>query len=133
MISIYKITHKETGKCYIGQAVDVQKRWKAHCRKSSGCKKLKNAIQKYGVDSFEFKVLFEVTEHEADRSETLLIAFYNSIEYGYNICPEGGSVMKGRKHSEEAKQKISEAIKGRKHSEEAKQKISEATKGSNIS
>ena len=60
-----------------------------------------------------------------------MIAFYNSIEYGYNICPGGGSVMKGRKHSEEAKQKISEAIKGRKHSEEAKQKISEATKGSN--
>ena len=45
-------------------------------------------------------------------------------------------VFKGRKHSEEAKRKISEAMKGENHpmygkyhSEEAKRKMSEAVKG----
>ena len=45
-------------------------------------------------------------------------------------------VFKGRKHSEEAKRKISEAMKGENHpmygkyhSEEAKKKMSEAANG----
>ena len=37
--------------------------------------------------------------------------------------------MKGRRHSEEHKKKISEAEKGRRHSEDTKKKISEARKG----
>ena len=29
---IYKITNQETGECYIGQAVDVRRRWMDHCK-----------------------------------------------------------------------------------------------------
>lgn len=28
MIGIYKITNMNTGKCYVGQSIDIEKRWK---------------------------------------------------------------------------------------------------------
>ncbi len=37
--------------------------------------------------------------------------------------------IKGKRHSEETKRKISKARKGRKHSEESRRKMSEAKKG----
>ena len=135
MISIYKITHKETGKCYIGQAQDVERRWKLHCSTSSKCPKIKNAIQKYGVDAFDFKVLTTVKEESADDLETFLIKAFRCVEHGYNICPEGGT-RRGVNHSAEAKQKMSDAQKGEKHhnygktlSENTKKKLSEYMKG----
>ena len=118
MISIYKITHKETGKCYIGQAQDVEKRWKNHCSQSSGCKKLKNAIKKYGKDAFDFKVLFECDPEHADALETQCICWYGSVKNGYNICPQGGST-RGRKHSAETKKKMSSARKGKRTGEKS--------------
>ena len=30
MIGIYKITCNETGKCYIGQSIDIENRWLQH-------------------------------------------------------------------------------------------------------
>jgi hypothetical protein len=51
---IYKITNQETGECYIGQAVDVAKRWKDHAKCGLGIdtpasNKLYKAIQEYGM------------------------------------------------------------------------------------
>ena len=50
-----------------------------------------------------------------------------------NIKPEngldGGATMKGKTHSAESKQKISDAKKGRTHSDESKQKMSGSQKG----
>ena len=111
MISIYKITHKESGKCYIGQAVDVTERWKEHCYPSSECKKIRNAIQKYGKDAFTFEVVLEVPQEEVDYYETLIIALNDSVENGYNICYQGHS-RRGTKHSDETKKKLSEAMSG---------------------
>lgn len=126
MISIYKITHLETGKCYIGQAMDVQKRWQKHCHKSSGCKKLRNAIQKYGKYAFTFKVLFECEEEHANDLETSMILHYDGYTKGYNCTPYGGS-NRGRKHSADTRRKMSDAAKNM--SDETRQKISAANKG----
>ena len=126
MISIYKITHKETGKCYIGQAQDVKKRWREHTSKSSRCRKLKNAIQKYGKDAFELKVLTTVKEESADDLETFLIKAFRCVEHGYNICSQGGT-CRGIKLSEETRQKMSAAHKNM--SEDTKQRMSIAHKG----
>lgn len=51
---VYKITNQETGECYIGQAVDVAKRWKDHAKCGLGIdtpanNKLYKAIQEYGI------------------------------------------------------------------------------------
>ena len=51
---VYKITNQETDECYIGQAVDVAKRWKDHAKCGLGIdtpasNKLYKAIQEYGI------------------------------------------------------------------------------------
>ena len=61
---IYKITNQITDECYIGQAVDVYKRWNEHCKcglgiEASSTNKLYNSMQKDGVWNFSFELLEE--------------------------------------------------------------------------
>ena len=75
------------------------------------------AIQKYGWDNIEHKVLFDgLTEDEAKQKEIELIALYKSDqrEYGYNIR-HGGDICAGYKLSNETRNKMSEAKKGCKN------------------
>ena len=67
---------------------------------------------------------------ELNIKEKVYIQLYNSLKNGYNETL-GGEGTEGRPHSEETRQKISEARKGKHHSEETRQKISEANKGGN--
>lgn len=51
---IYKITNLLTGDCYIGQAIDINKRWKEHCKCGLGIdtplgNKLYKAMMDYGL------------------------------------------------------------------------------------
>lgn len=109
-------------------------------------KYMTNAIQKYGWNNIEHKILFtDLMKEEAERKEIELIAFYksNQRKYGYNIL-EGGNAKdglpedirkiialkhKGKSLTEEHKKKISEAEKGKKVSKETCEKISIALKG----
>ena len=100
-----------------------------------------NAIQAYGWDNFNHKVLFSIeceTLEELkfwlDQWEIYYIEKYDSFYNGYNSTLGGGGTV-GFHHSEETKQKQSEAHKGEKnpfygkqHSEETKQKQSESHK-----
>ena len=68
-----------------------------------------DAIQKYGWDNIEHKILYYgLTKEEAEQIESELIKEYksNNIEFGYN-SESGGSFNKTI--SEEAKQKLSES------------------------
>ena len=105
MYSIYKITHKDSGKCYIGQTMDFERRRKEHCRPSSRCKKISRAIQKYGKDAFEWEVILLCNEEMVDYYEIELIKAYDTIKNGYNL-EYGGN--KNKTPSEETKQKMSD-------------------------
>ena len=125
-------------KVYIGiTSYGVKNRWHG----GYGYKKQQmmwRAIQKYGWDNIEHKVLFdELTENEAKQKEIELIALYKSDqrEYGYNIR-HGGDICAGYKLSDETRNKMSEARKGDKNwiygkhlSEETKRKLSIAHTG----
>lgn len=58
---IYAILNKINGKFYVGSSVDIQQRWYSHqsdIRKSQHhAAALQRAINKYGVDAFEYKIL----------------------------------------------------------------------------
>lgn len=128
---IYVITNTINGKVYIGQTKDPRRRWNEHKRPKTNTK-LSRAIQEFGVSNFKMEILLEgLLSTEVDDFETFLIAEYNSIDCGYNICSEGSSTrgVVGRKFTEEHKQKIAEAHKGFKHSEETKQRISKVKTG----
>lgn len=133
---IYKITNKINGKIYIGQSLNIEKRFNNHRNKSQNVH-LKNAFDKYGLDNFLFEPIFvldsSLTEEQMhfimDEKEKEFIYFYESIdpEKGYNK-KEGGS--RG-KLSEESIQKIKEkrAQQVIVHSEETKRKIGAGNKG----
>lgn len=86
---IYKITNQITDECYIGQAVDVYKRWCEHCKCGLGIdtppgNKLYKAIQEYGLDNFTFELIEECNTLELNEKEKYFIELYQSNIFGYN-------------------------------------------------
>lgn len=50
---IYKITNRINGKIYIGQSVNIVRRWYAH-KECVSNNHLSAAIAKYGLENFDF-------------------------------------------------------------------------------
>lgn len=132
---IYMIKNIVNGKIYIGQAVDIERRWKKHRSGLRGNdhdnKHLQNAWNKYGQENFEFTVICECDESQLNMMEIDYIAKLKTYDrdFGYNKTYGGDS---GRP-TEETKRKTSESLKGRTLSEEHKKNISEAHKGKSFS
>jgi group I intron endonuclease len=132
-VAIYMLQNKTTGMVYIGQSVNPEYRVRRHFWKQNGCIKLRNAILKYGKESFVSKVLYWCTNKpDANEVEQLLIELCDSRANGYNITPGGfgtgsgsDNPFYGKTHSPEVKAKIVAANVGRVISEEQKQRIRE--------
>lgn len=98
MIGIYKITNQINGKVYIGQSVDIERRWKDHKTRAFNnhngnsqynCP-LYRAMRKYGLENFNFSVLIECSRDELNQYEYQYIHQFNSIDcqYGYNLIDD---------------------------------------------
>ena len=74
-VAIYKIESKKTGKCYIGQTTNPDRRRKEHFDHSTN-DRLRQAIRSEGETQFRFDVLERVSGREANRREAHWIAFY---------------------------------------------------------
>lgn len=86
---IYKITHKENGLCYIGQAKNIRERWRDHMKCGLGIdtpanNKLYIAMKKDGIDNFTFELLEECPPENLNEKEAFYINLYNSYHFGYN-------------------------------------------------
>jgi len=109
---IYRATHKENSKVYLGQTgtdrwgsekVPIEERWKEEVREAYAKKKrgeklryIENAIIKYGEAGFDLKQQdIAKTQGELNSKERQWIKTYDSMnpEKGYNMTPggEGGS------------------------------------------
>lgn len=92
---IYKITNKINGKCYIGQSIHIEQRWKEHKilgnigGNSNKRNALYEAIYKYGIDNFLFEIIEECSEEKLDEKEIEWIKYYNSYYDGYNLTIGG--------------------------------------------
>lgn len=90
MIGIYKIKNNINGKCYIGQSINIERRWndekKRAFQSTSRCYNypLSRAFRKYGIENFTFEVLEECKREELNEKEKFWIAKYNSYFNGYN-------------------------------------------------
>ena len=89
-------------------------------------------ILKYGWDNIAHEVFEVESEEEMYRKEIELISFYHSNDprYGYNHSVGGEYGHSGCRHSEESREKMSEAHKKRWTDLEYKEKMSEANKKS---
>ena len=123
---IYMIKNLVNNKVYVGQSVDIDKRWKSHINRLNNNNHfniyLQRAWNKYREHNFEFKIIEKCTHEELNNREIYWIDKLKSIsnEYGYNNKQGGTSGS----HTPESLKKMSEHRKGIKHTEEAKRKIS---------
>lgn len=129
---VYKITCVVSGKTYVGQTTrSLRRRWTEHVYDATRGVQVHfyNAIRKYGAESFEVTQLEECPDRETlDDREVFWIRHLNTLEEGYN-CKEGGD---SHVWSAEARKRQSErqiGKPGKKHTEEAKRRISEAHRG----
>ncbi len=84
MVGIYKI-ESPTGKVYIGQAVDVERRKRTYSKlKCTGQPKLYSSLKKHGFDSHIFEVVEECLEEHLNVRERYWQDFYNVLEFGLN-------------------------------------------------
>lgn len=134
MIGIYKIT-SPSGKIYIGQSINIQKRWK-HYAELFNCKnqpKLYNSFLKYGVDKHKFDVIALCLAEDLNEIERYYQDLFSAIgKNGLNCLLTNTSTRSGC-HSEETKKKMSVAssgrMLGRRVTNKTKQKLSDFNKG----
>lgn len=127
---IYKIT-SPTGKVYIGQAVNIKRRWAGYNYPSSSKKqpKLKASFKKYGVDNHQFDIIEYCSEEELNCSERFWqdefdVTGKNGLNCVLQECGEKRKVL-----SDDAREKLSKDRMGDKNpnwgkpmSQEAKDK-----------
>lgn len=120
--------HKISGEKYVGITTqEIQQRLKAHCRKGNKCRRLRNAIQKHGVDAFDVEYFEWCDPWDLAYIEGLLIDELETLSpNGYNLKKGGG---KHGSLSEETKKKISESNIGKQYDEETKKRMSDAQQG----
>lgn len=87
---IYKITEVATGKCYVGQAIDVASRWRQHIKRGLGAEaptrnKLYPAMKSIGVENFTFEIIEECTREELDAKEDFWQEYFHALDFGFSI------------------------------------------------
>lgn len=118
MIGIYKITNNINNKSYIGQSVNIQKRFNAH---KSAAFNLNNrlynsplyrAIRKYGIENFCFEILEECNEEDLNNKEIFYINKYGTYgKNGYNQDNGGNQASHYTKLSDDLVSKIIDRLK----------------------
>ena len=144
---IYRII-SPNGKMYIGQSIDIRKRW-AHHRKFAGRghPKLFDSFLEYGVENHTFDIIQTCDREMLDELERYYISLYDSFdsENGLNLRSGGiigtkfadsskkliSQKMTGIKRSQEFKDRCRNRMIGNKHSDETKRKMSVSSKGLN--
>lgn len=97
IIGIYKIENLINHKCYIGQSIDVHRRWTDHKRlykveTDAGYNyPIYRAFRKYGIENFSFELLEECLASELNEKEKMYIRKYDSFFNGYNQSFGGDS------------------------------------------
>lgn len=90
---IYCITNTVNGKRYIGQSVDIARRWQQHVRTAEtgkGMSVVHKAMREYGLQNFKFDVVLFCPRHDMTYWERYYILNWNTLCWGPN--PQGYNV-----------------------------------------
>jgi group I intron endonuclease len=124
---IYLIINKINDKKYVGQTRQLlNKRWSYHITESKTYRDrpLYKAMNKYGIDNFNIRILEECDVEKLNEREIWWINFFDSYLYGYNATT-GGDYFE---HSEETKKKISATMSEVNRSDEWVSNVSKGLK-----
>lgn len=119
---VYKITHIDSGRVYVGKTSRPTLRWSEHIRASSkpdkrGYGYLQRSIAKYGKDAFRYEIIdATMTEVGAYRAEQVWIEHLNcKAPAGFNL---NGGGLGSFQATAETKAKQSAAALGKRKSPE---------------
>jgi group I intron endonuclease len=119
---VYRITHRESGRCYIGQTVQsLAVRWRQH-QKQSVCIRLHRAIVKHGPAAFDVEQIGASNDKLfLDFLERFWIGAHRSTDraHGFNLR-DGGSFGT---HSEASKKRMSEKVRAAYERPETRERL----------
>lgn len=128
LCGIYQIKNLVNNRVYIGQSVNVKKRFGQHISALRSGKErnthLQRAFNKYGEQSFIFEVLMYCEQDQLTKNENGFIQAASSV---YNVRPSADSNF-GVKRTEETKALLSRVFKGRVMSLETRKRMSDSKK-----
>jgi group I intron endonuclease len=131
---IYKI-ESPSGKIYIGQSVDVEKRTSSYKKiyVSRNQTKLNNSFKKYGVENHLFSFIEQCEIELLNERERYWQDFFNCIgDKGLNLKLQNTNEKK-QIHSQEVLNKISEKMKLKHKEIEYRDKMISSRKGKKLS
>lgn len=112
IVGIYRIVNTVTGKCYVGQSIDIERRWRMHRRQlkagTNKSLKLQRSFNVHGDEAFAYEVCCVCAPEELDEKEEEFIQEFDSVRNGYNARVFATS-NRGMTRSEETKAKVSAA------------------------
>lgn len=109
---IYMIKRKDTGQMYIGQSVNIERRWSDHISKGRNKSYIDKAINRYGQNNFILIIIEEVSKKQLNDREQYWIKYYNTYNdiNHYNLSP-GGDI--NPMDNIESRKKLSETLSNR--------------------
>lgn len=113
---IYLVKNLINGHSYIGQSINIRKRFISHHlvdykNPNNNCYNTKfyQALRKYGLDNFSVQILELCPQSELDQKEIYYIGRYDTYNQGYNSTI-GGQEWSTLIYSEETKQKRKQTL-----------------------
>lgn len=123
---VYAIVDTTDGRTYIGSSVDIPRRFRQHKRMLNLGKHanahLNRAWAAHSPEAFYFKILLFCAPDQVLTYEQRAIEAFDAVVRGFNQLPVAGSTA-GRKHTEAARAKMSEAHIGRITTERARENM----------
>lgn len=133
---VYVIYNAISKKFYVGSAVNFARRLSDHRSKLRKERHINPYLQRswnlHGEAAFEFLILERCKAEELLQTEQFYLDLWWGTGRLFNISPVAGASMKGLKHSEATRKKLSESHKGIKRgplSDETKRKLAAANLG----
>lgn len=108
MKGIYKFENKNNGKVYIGQSINIEKRYMEHFNAHTNPNykgydtKFYRALRKHGFENFTFEIIEKDIE-DLNNREQYWVQQYNSYEAGYNSNLGGDRVTENNENHPNAK------------------------------
>lgn len=126
---IYKIRNISNDECYIGSAVNFNKRWQLHLYElNNNCHHslhMQRAWNKYSQKSFRFEIIEKCEKTVLIEREQYYLDY---LKPEYNICRQAKTRL-GLKCSKETRKRMSIAHTGKLLSKEHREKMSAGRKG----
>lgn len=108
-IGIYEIRCTANRKRYVGSSINIERRWKVHANRLNRNMHVNPILQaawnKYGIESFLFRIAHVCEKHELLHMEQ---QFLDTQQFEFNIAIAADNPMRGRKASEAWHKKTAE-------------------------